>query len=162
MIEHPKFRAELLRLLHPVENQTLGHDHQRWPVLNASLSHLAFPADQPRENLDRFAQTHVVGQASTQTHPFEKRQPAQALALVVPQRALKTLRFVLRLGTLSSGEFGADFFKSFVHMRLRLTGEQGIQESDLNAPVAQPAVMFLCERHHRFQLGRKALRQDAE
>src|SRR5256885_6627810 len=42
-----------------------------------------------RQDLDRFAQSHVVGQAATKTETLEKKQPTQPFALVAAQFAGK-------------------------------------------------------------------------
>ena len=42
-----------------------------------------------RQNLDRLAQAHVVGEDAAEAEPLEVVEPAQALALIGPQLAVE-------------------------------------------------------------------------
>ncbi len=65
----------------------------------ASLA-AAPPLDKPRQDLHRFAQAHVVGQAAAQSELSEERQPAEPFLLVVPQLAAEAGRRFARLDPL--------------------------------------------------------------
>ena len=69
----------------PVEDQRAGDDRQRRPLGLA----VGPPPLQERQDLDRLAQAHVVGQDAAEAEPLEVVEPAQPLALIGAQLAVE-------------------------------------------------------------------------
>ena len=162
VVEHPQLGREFLRLLDPVEDEALRHDDERRPVGDLPGAGHDLSADEHGEHLDRLAEAHVVGEAAAQAHAFEKGEPAEPLALIMPQRALKSLGLVLGLRPFAAGEFVADLLEGLVDLRPRLSGKQRVEQGHLDASVPQPAIVLRGQRRHRLELRRKALGQNAD
>ena len=162
VVDDAEGRAELGRLLDPVEHEALGDDDEGGAVRHAAGRHDPAAPDEHGEDLDRLPEAHVVGETSPQAHPLEEREPAQPLALVLTQRPLEALRLGLGLGPFATGQFTADPIEGLVDVGVRLAGEQRVEEGHLDPAVPQPPIMLLRQRDHRLELGGKAVRQDAE
>ncbi len=88
---HAKAGGEAADLPSPVAHHAGGHDQQRGAGRGAEPLPLVL---EQRDELDRLAQTHVVGEAGAEAHAIEEGQPAQARGLVGPQLAVEALGLV--------------------------------------------------------------------
>ena len=88
VVEHAEPGRELGGLLDPVEDQRARHDRQRRSLGLAAGS----PPLEQGQDLDRLAQTHVVGEDAAEAEPLEVIEPAQPLALIGPQLAVEAGR----------------------------------------------------------------------
>ena len=147
VVEHPEPGRELGSLLDPVEDQRAGHDRQRRPLGLAAVP----PALEQGQDLDRLAQTHVVGEDAAEAEPLEVVEPAQALALVRPQLAVEAGRRVKRDDPLELAELLADLLEGRVDLDLGLGGQKGVEHAGLGGVEPQSS------RSRRFP-GRRACR----
>src|SRR5256885_8531018 len=95
-----------------------------------------------RQDLDRFAQSHVVGQAATKTETLEKKQPTQPFALVAAQFAGKLRGRIGRHHTAKAAQLLAHPREYRIDSDRRLSSEQSIQQARLRPTKAQ---MFFLE-----------------
>ena len=84
MDEHAQVGREARQLALPVAHHRGGTDQQRGTRLRVD----AF-VQQQRDQLNRFAQTHIVGQTRAQTPLPQKHQPRQSHRLIRPQLPAK-------------------------------------------------------------------------
>ena len=127
VVEHLEPGRELGSLLNPVENQRARHDRQGRPLGLAAVT----PALEQGKNLDRLAQTHVVGEDAAEAEPMEVIEPAQALALVGPQLAVKSRRRIERDDALELAKLLAHLLECGIHLDLGLVRQQSIQHASL-------------------------------
>ena len=85
MDEHAQIGREARQLALPVAHHRGGADQQRGPRLRMIEPFV----QQQRDHLNRFAQTHIVGQTRAQTPLPQKRQPRQPHRLIGPQLPAK-------------------------------------------------------------------------
>ena len=83
-----KPRREAGRFLRPIGQQRSG-SHEQARRLYRLLASASVEGEQQRENLNRLAKTHVVGEARAQTEPGQKMQPLQSGLLIRPQCRLQ-------------------------------------------------------------------------
>jgi hypothetical protein len=82
---HAQGRGEARELGAPVAEQRRRQDHQ----VRARDRRCRCSQQQQRDHLDRLAEAHVVGEATTEAEPREQPQPGDAVALVGPQGAVQ-------------------------------------------------------------------------
>ena len=85
--EQPQAGRKAFGLGRPVGHQRGGDDQQAGAARRRLL--LAFDDQQQREDLDRLAESHVVGQAGAESQPGEQVEPANAGLLVGAQIGLE-------------------------------------------------------------------------
>ena len=61
VVEHPQRGRELAGLLHPVEDEALGHDDERGPMGDAAVAEQSLPPHEHRQDLDRLAEADAAG-----------------------------------------------------------------------------------------------------
>ena len=85
IVKHAKPWGKLGGLLHPVKDQRAWDDRQ-----GGSLGLAVGPPPlQKGQNLDCLAQAHVIGQNAAKPESLEVIKPAQSLALIWTQFAVK-------------------------------------------------------------------------
>ncbi len=161
VVGDPQVRREPAGLVHPVEDEAAGHDHERRAVGNAGGTDLGLTSGQESQHLDRLAETHVIGETAAQSERLEKHQPTEPFSLIVSERALEALRLGLRLGPFAGGELLAEAVECLVERGPWLAGEQRVEQRHLDAAVAELAVMLLRERRHGREFLRERVGQDA-
>src|SRR5580765_5056766 len=95
-----------------------------------------------RQNLNGFAQAHVVGQAAAEAEALEEKQPGQAVALVTAQLAGEVRRWLGGLDTGKIDEFPAYPREYRIDGDGGLAGKQSVQQPGLRPREAQ---MFFLE-----------------
>ena len=137
VVKHLEPGRELGSLLDPVEDQRARHNRQGRSLGLAAVP----PALEQGQDLDRLAQTHVVGEDSAEAEPLEVIEPAQPLALVRPQLAVEAGRRVERDDPLELAEVLADLFEGRVNLDLGLVGQKGIKHAGLGGVESQSTVL---------------------
>ena len=99
-----------------------------------------------REDHDRLAETHVVGEAAAETEPLQEDQPAEPLLLVSPQHARERGRRIHGPDAVECGELGTRVREGLVVRRVGLSRDERIEQRDLGpreahvvARVAEPS-----------------------
>ena len=136
VVEHAQPRSELGGLLHPVEDQRAGDDRQRRPLGLA----VGPPPLQERQDLDRLAQAHVVGQDAAEPEPLEVVEPAQSLALIGAQLAVEARGRIDGHDPLELPQVLPDLLEGGVDLDLRLCGQKRIEHARLRRAEAKAAV----------------------
>ena len=138
VIEHAQQRRKARRLLLPMEHERARrHDQRRArPVFVTRRAQLAARFEE-RQDLNGFAQSHVIGQTAAKSEAPEKMQPAQAVALIIAQYAVKLRGRASRLHAAKSLDFPARALEQRITADLRLLGDQGIEQPDLRPAEAQ-------------------------
>jgi len=132
VIEQAQFRREARRFLLPMKNQRPRHDDQRGTKRFRSPLFAARPARfQQRQNLNRLAEPHVVGQTAAETEALEEKKPAKPFALVAAQLAAKIRRRGSRRDSGKALELLAHAREDRVDSHLRLGGEQRVEQTGL-------------------------------
>jgi hypothetical protein len=75
VIENAQLGGKRESLLFPMKHQRARHHHERWQIFLSARAFLATRFEQC-QRLNRFAQSHVVGETTAKTKPLEKKQPA--------------------------------------------------------------------------------------
>ena len=96
---------------------------------------------QQRQDLDRLAQAHVVGQDAAEPEPLEVVEPAQPLALIRAQLAVEARRRVERHDPLELPEVLPDLLEGGVDLDLRLGGQERIEHAGLRRVEPEAAVL---------------------
>ena len=162
VVYHPEARCELPRLLDPVEDETAGHDHKRRAARQAGRLRLLLPPREERQHLDRLAEAHVVGEAAAEAELLQEHQPAEAFPLVLAERALKARGLGLGFRLLARRELLPQPVERLVDRRLRLAGEERVEQRHLDPAVPQLAVVFVGQGRHRLKLPRETVGQDPD
>src|SRR5207253_4005169 len=115
-------------LLLPIEHERTRHDDEGWMgrttgslVLDAARLHR-------REHHHRLAEAHLVGEAAAESEPPQKIEPAERVALVVAQDAMKCRRWIDRGHTLEPCELDARAGERLVARYSRLGREPSIEQ----------------------------------
>src|SRR4030065_762797 len=81
-----KTRCEPFNLGLPVANERRRHHEQAGRLTRSPVT---FEQEKKRNDLDRLPQSHVIGQASTESQAIEKPEPAHAGLLIGAQRGMQ-------------------------------------------------------------------------
>ena len=143
VIQDLQLRRETACLLDPVVDERSRHDRDRRAraiVLARDAARL-----EQREHHDGLAEPHVVGQAPAEAEAAQEREPAERLALILAQLAVKRRRRVERTDPAELRQLGARPRERLVDAHRRLRLEQRIEQRRLRRTEAHVIVLALAE-----------------
>ena len=120
-------RGEAGALVCQLNNSDLGTTTSEG---SASASIFALRSTRIGQELDRFAQAHVVGEATAEAQLLQEFEPAEPLLLIAAQLAAEAGRLVGRLDADASFELVAQFEEFRVVIGLGLGGQQRVEQRD--------------------------------
>ena len=136
IVKHAKPRGELGGLLHPVEDQRAWDDRQGRSLGLA----MGPPPLQERQNLNRLAEAHIVGQNAAETESLKIVEPAQSLALIGAQLAVEARGRIDGHYSLKLPQVLPDLLEGVVDQDFGLRGQKRIKHARLRRAEAKAPV----------------------
>ena len=160
MIEDAQRGGEPRRLGEPVEDQGARDDEQRGgqPLGGAPLPTRL----EEREELDRLAEPHVVGQAAAEAEVLEEAEPAEPGPLIGAELALETRWRRGGGDPREAAQALPGLREGLVARRRGLAGEPGVEEGGLGGPELQVVPLRLSEPGERREPLEPLLGEDPE
>src|SRR5205823_10582177 len=85
------------------------------------------------ENLNGFAQSHVVGETAAEFKPANEMEPAQPVLLIITELSVKSGRWESALNAAEALEFVSHPLECRIEEYFRLARKQCVEESGLGA-----------------------------